>query len=207
MRGRVGGIVLAAGASTRAGCPKALATIDGETLVGRATRVLTEGGVDQVVVVVGPPHGEEVGEAVRRHGASPVTDDLRVLQNDDPGRGMLSSLKVALSHGVADAWDGAVVVLVDQPRVRAGDVSALLEAFRSSSVRIVRVAAGQRRGHPYLVARSVFAELLAAPDDLGPRPVLTGLSPAMTVDVGDPRVLDDVDTPADLAAAGVKPPL
>ncbi len=207
MRRRVGGIVLAAGASTRAGCPKALATIDGETLVGRATRVLAEGGVDQVVVVVGPPHGEEVARAAREHGRIPITDELRLLRNDDPGRGMLSSLKVALTHGATDAWDAAVVVLVDQPHVRAADVAALLGAFRSSSARIVRVAAGQRRGHPYLVARSVFAELLAAPDDLGPRPVLTGLSPAMTVDVGDPRVLDDVDTPADLAAAGVKPPL
>lgn len=203
---RIGGVVLAAGASTRAGCSKALATVDGESLVHRGARVLREGGAQEVVVVVGPPHGDRIAEALEASWSPRLGEAARILENGDPTRGMLSSLKIALTHGDDAGWHAAVVILVDQPHVRAADVAALGAAFAAKSPSIVRVAAGDRRGHPYLVARSVFADIIDADDELGPRPVLRAIEDALTVHVDDPRVLDDVDTPTDLAEAGVKPP-
>ena len=44
-------IVLAAGASSRLGQPKALVKWNGESLVARATRILTESGCSPIFVV------------------------------------------------------------------------------------------------------------------------------------------------------------
>ena len=61
---RTAGLVLAAGAGTRYGQPKASVTVDGERLVDRAVRVLHEGGCDPVLVVlgawVGPVEGADI---------------------------------------------------------------------------------------------------------------------------------------------------
>ena len=47
------GLLLAAGAGRRMGRPKALVELDGEPLVRRALRALTDGGLAPVVVVLG----------------------------------------------------------------------------------------------------------------------------------------------------------
>lgn len=194
---RIGGIVLAAGASCRAGCAKALATIDGETLVARAARILREGGCDDVVVVVGPPHAGQIQEAVQ---------DVWIAHNDQPERGMLSSLKAGLALAEPAEWDAAVVALVDQPQVHVSTVRALVESFWRSDAELIQPSYDGKRGHPYLVTRSAFPLLLQGSDGVGARPVLNDLSPALLVRVEDAHVLDDVDTAQDLERAGAQVP-
>ncbi len=194
---RVGGIVLAAGASRRAGGCKALATLGGEPFVARAVRVLREGGCGDVIVVVGPPYGEAIAAAL---------GDVWIVQNLAPDRGMLSSLRLAVEVGLDAEWDGAVVSLVDQPHVRAATVRRLVDAFGDCEADVVRPRFAGLRGHPYLVARTAFAPLLAASDEHGARPVLRALPRRLDVDVDDPAVLEDLDRRADLAAAGARVP-
>ena len=50
---RVGGLILAGGASTRMGRPKALLCIEGETFMARLVRLLAAAGCDPIAVVVG----------------------------------------------------------------------------------------------------------------------------------------------------------
>jgi CTP:molybdopterin cytidylyltransferase MocA len=191
----VGGIVLAAGASRRAGYPKALALLFGRTFVARVARTLHTAGCDEVIVVVGPPHGEAVAAAAR---------GCRIVVNPSPGRGMLSSLKLALRE--AHGWDAAVVALVDQPLVRTATVRTLLGAFAAGGADLVRPRLGGRTGHPILISRTAFGPLLDAPDPEGARPVLRRLRRRLDIDVDDPRILHDLDTAADLARAGATPP-
>jgi molybdenum cofactor cytidylyltransferase len=65
----------------------------------------------------------------------------------------------------------------------------------------------RRRGHPVIFDRSVFADLIAAPEDQGAR-VVVNADPrrVLYVDVEDPGVVLDLDTPADLAKAGLPSP-
>ncbi|MBL8918696.1 MAG: nucleotidyltransferase family protein [Myxococcaceae bacterium] len=112
-----GAVVLAAGASVRLGQPKQLVVRDGETLVHRAARVLLEAGCSPVVVVEG---AVGLGEALK---------DLRVevVRCADWQAGQGASLK----RGVASLGarcEGVVVLLVDQLRVTAADVRALVDA-------------------------------------------------------------------------------
>ena len=183
----IGGVVLAAGASRRAGTVKALATIEGEPLVVRAARVLREGGCDEVVVVVAAPHGERVAAA--------LGPEVTRVENPAPERGMLSSLRCALS----DEWEAAVVSLVDHPRVLPGTVEDLIDAWRDGDAQVVRPRFDARSGHPYLVARSLFEALRAGDDDAGARPVFAAAS-RLDVDVRDPGIHDDLDTATELAS-------
>lgn len=182
----VGGIVLAAGASRRAGTIKALAMIDGEPFVARAVRTLREGGCDEVAVVVGPPHAERVIAAV---------PDARRVDNLSPERGMLSSLQRALD----DRWAAAVVSLVDHPRVAPATVRRLLDAFAEGDADLVRPVFEGRAGHPYVVARALFGALRAGDPAVGPRPIYAACR-RLDVAVDDRGVRDDLDTPEAIAS-------
>lgn len=187
----VGGVVLAAGASRRAGTIKALAELDGEALVARAIRTLREGGCDEVVVVVGPPHADAVAAAI---------GDARRVDNPAPERGMLSSLQRALD----DRWDAALVSLVDHPRVAPSTVRALIDAFAAGDAELVRPTWEGRAGHPYLVARSVFDALREGDPAIGPRSIHAACR-RRDVEVADPAIREDLDTPEAIAALTAGP--
>ena len=62
-----------------------------------------------------------------------------------------------------------------------------------------------RRGHPVLFERSLFQELLDAPEDQGARVVVNAdASRVGYVDVDDAGTVLDLDTPADLVRAGLR---
>ncbi|MGH9593849.1 MAG: nucleotidyltransferase family protein, partial [Bryobacteraceae bacterium] len=100
----IAGIILAAGASSRMGTPKALLDYRGETFVGRLMRVL--GAVCDPVMVVLGYHAAEIGAR--------VPANVRVVLNPDPDRGQLSSLQTALAALPVEA-DGFAFVPVDSP--------------------------------------------------------------------------------------------
>ena len=212
---RVVGVVLTAGRSSRAGFAKALATFDtpgGETLAARIGRTLREGGCDEVWYVVAAPHGAAVRAALVGE---------RFVTNPAPERGMLSSLQAGLravtdgdgADGARAATDAVVVALIDHPRVRAETVRLLLGTLRQrgeTGATVTRPQYGERRGHPFVLAREEFARALAIDAD-GPaaatmRDVIRGAQNAQVVNVNDPYVLDDLDDEAKLRAAGILPP-
>ena len=103
--------------------------------------------------------------------------------------------------------DAVVVHLADHPLVEAETFRALVSEYERTLKPIVIARHDGRRGHPVLFARSIFAELFAAPEDRGAR-VVVNADPGRVVyaDVDDPGVVLDLDTPADLANAGLAPP-
>jgi CTP:molybdopterin cytidylyltransferase MocA len=192
------GIVLAAGASQRAGGPKALACLRGEPLVLHAIRLVREAGAREVVVVVAAPWGTAVAEIARRHGATPI-------HHTHPEQGMLSSLQRALSFGTTH--EAALVALVDHPRVRVETARTLVATWRRSRAPLVRPRHGDRRGHPYVIDARVFPALLELASSASPRPLFDALVGARTIDVDDPGVLDDLDTSRALHDVGARLPV
>jgi molybdenum cofactor cytidylyltransferase/nicotine blue oxidoreductase len=162
------------------GRPKAELVVAGERLVDRAVRVLAQGGCDPVLAIV--------RDGVAAPGA-------RIVVNPDPGRGMRSSLDLAVS-ATGDA-DALAVLLVDVPGVTAEAVRTVLAGWRAG--RIAVGSYGDRRGHPIVAAPEVWraALALAGPDE-GARALL-GTCPDLVDEIevaGDPT---DLDTPEDLA--------
>ncbi len=194
----IDGILLAAGESRRMGFPKPLLKIDSETFLRRTIRTMLE--VARDVIVVTGAHRERVQAEI------PADARVKVVHNPAFERGQLSSLKCALR--AIDPDTAAIIVhLADHPLVLASTFRAVADEFssRRSAIAIARYAG--RRGHPVLFAKEVFGELLDAPEEEGARWVVNA-DPARVayVDVEDPGVNLDLDTPDDLARAGLAPP-
>jgi molybdenum cofactor cytidylyltransferase len=191
-------IVLAAGGSTRMGRPKALLPDgDGRPFVARLARTFLAAGIDEIVIVTGAVH-DAVVEALKHDGV-PVMP--RVVPNDDPARGQLSSLWVGLDAAQRPDLDAVLMTLVDVPMVRPATVRAVIDAWRQERPPIARPAIGERHGHPVLFDRAVFDELRRAPLDAGAKAVVHAhQNEIVNVAVDDEGCLIDIDTPYDYTA-------
>ena len=112
-------VVTAAGSAERFGGKKLLAPIAGEPLLDHTIRSLLDGGVAEVIVVVGTDARRELERDVN------AMNDPRVrpVENPDPSRGMFSSIQA----GVATANGDALVILPgDMPYVKPETVRAVI---------------------------------------------------------------------------------
>ncbi len=146
----VAGLLLAAGAGRRAGGPKALKRdADGTSWLIRSIMVLSDGGCDPVIVVLGS------GAAAARmiiddHAWPPViTDSLTIIEAADWSDGMGASLRAGLRAAAAAEVAAALVLLVDLPDVTAA-VIARLRALATEPSVLARATYRGRPGHPVL---------------------------------------------------------
>lgn len=189
-------IVLAAGASSRMGAPKAVLPIgQGDTFLTRIARTLRSAGCQEIFVVLGND-----GELVRRH-LSTAAPDITPIDNPSPERGQLSSLLVGLAAAERQDVPAVLVTLVDVPLVTTATITAILNAYRQrGDALIVRPAMAGRYGHPTIFDRRPFAELRNADPSAGAKAVIRA-RPAGVVDVPveDEGAFIDIDTPAGYA--------
>ena len=186
----VAGLVLAAGSGSRFGSPKALVELDGERLVDRAVRTMSEAGCVPVVVVLGCCAADVVAAAALSHAV--------VVVNDDWASGMGSSLRTGL-HALADhPVHAAVVSLVDQPLVTSGVIRRLIDTRRSRPA-VVASYGGNKR-NPVLLERAIWDDVCsAAVGDVGARAWLRAHPDDVLAVACDDLGSDmDIDTPADL---------
>ena len=198
MNRQIEGILLAAGESRRMGFPKPLLRIGTTTFLAHTAATMLS-VVSRLIIVIGA-HADRVGAAV------PPRENVKTVRNPNWDRGQLSSLKAGLGAVSADCR-AVIVHLGDHPMVKPETFQNLVAEYELSRKPIVIARHNGRRGHPVLFDRSLFAELVGAPEEQGAR-VVVNADPARVVyfDADDPGVILDLDTPADLARAGLAPP-
>jgi molybdenum cofactor cytidylyltransferase len=190
---RVAGVIPCAGASTRMGTSKALLDAGGRSFLAAVVGALVGGGCDRVLVVVGPGQDDEKRRA--------TAAGALVLDNPTPGEGPITSVRLALGALAADV-DGIALCPVDHPLVQPETVARLMAAFRDTDAPVVIPVHANRRGHPTLFRRTVFAELSAPELEGGARAVVhRHLEGASLVEVDDAGVVTDIDTPEAYRAA------
>jgi molybdenum cofactor cytidylyltransferase len=186
------GIVPAAGKAERFGGDKLLASLRGEPLLNHTLRSLLEGGVARVIVVVPPKDGTHYPAATMKK-AIPLLSDYRVAiaVNQDPSRGMLSSIQAGISGAVGDLF---VVLPGDMPYVQPDTVAAILEAAQETGL-IVSPRFNGKRGHPVAIPGRLRAAIVKAPATWTLQEVLLPEAQnRIEIDVEDGGVLRDVDT-------------
>jgi molybdenum cofactor cytidylyltransferase len=190
----IAAVVLAAGASSRMGRPKAALPLgaNGATVLSRGVAALVAAGVTQVVVVAGAHP-----DAVRAALGSP---DPAVTVIDNPAwrDGQLTSLLCGLEALDHAALDALLVTLVDVPLVTPATIARVIQTWRDTRAPIVRPARGAEHGHPVLFDRRLFAELRAADPRRGAKPVVHAHAHELVnLPVEDEGAFLDLDTPAD----------
>jgi molybdenum cofactor cytidylyltransferase len=151
MRARAA-VLVAAGASSRMGQPKALLEWRGTTLLGSCVAELRRASVHDLVVVLGPS-----SDAVRN--ALPATDPPRVAYNLDVASGRSSSIRIGAS-AIADspAPEAVLVQSVDQP-CPTEVLEQLFDAIERGAGGIAIPTFEGRRGHPVCFAGHLLPQL------------------------------------------------
>ncbi len=184
----IAGLILAAGESSRMGADKALLRYHGRTFLEAILQTLRDAGIDRVVVVLGH-HAEEIQGALNLEG-------VLVVINRDYRQGQTSSLQAGLNALSGEEFEGVVLSLVDHPAVPAEVVRQLIAAFHQSGAPVVLPTYEGRRGHPVVIARTLFQELSALKPGEGANGVIRKYRDATRfVQVKDRSILLDVDDP------------
>jgi CTP:molybdopterin cytidylyltransferase MocA len=186
-------LILAAGASTRLGYPKQLATLDGEPLLTRAIRSATEAGLSPVLVVLG-------ANAAQIQQACKLTD---FILNPDWQQGMATSIHAGLQHLQAaknDAPEGVVLMTCDQPAVDAEHLRKLVRLGVQTTEPVASRYRGdggnERQGVPAYFPLTHLPQLALLTGDTGAKNLLAS---AKTVQLNWGEV--DIDTQDALAQA------
>ena len=191
----IGGIILAAGSSRRFGDDKRKSVMPSgqgmlEESINKAISAL-----DKVLVVL--RFGDR--EFSKELEAAIDNENVSFLCAPDSAQGMAHSLANAI-HQVTD-WEAAIVFLGDMPFVQAETVDSIMGEyqFRKANKPIVLPTKDGQLGHPVLFCQEYFKEIQELRGDRGAR-VIVEAHPdkVFKVEVLDPGVIRDIDTPEDL---------
>ncbi len=150
----VAGVVLAAGAGSRFGGPKALAADpDGTRWLPRAVQTLRDGGCERVLVVLG---------ASAEEARTLLDDTVGVTIASAWATGMSASITAGLDAltGFADV-DAVAIVPVDVPSLSAAMVARLIGAKPVERNALRQATFEGRPGHPVVIGRSHWSTLTA----------------------------------------------
>ncbi|GAA4181508.1 nucleotidyltransferase family protein [Gryllotalpicola koreensis] len=192
---RFAALVLAAGGSSRLGRPKQLLPY-GDGLLLDAVLDLARGvPFEQRILALGG-YADEVRAAVDTGG-------FELVLNDDYTSGCSSSIAAAV-RAVHDDVDGAVMLLGDQPGVRAETIAAVLEGRGAAPIAVTRYDDGI--GHPFVLSRATFPALGMLRGDRGVWKLVDRLGAAVArvrVPGPVPRDVDDEEDYRALLAASL----
>jgi putative nucleotidyltransferase with HDIG domain len=182
-------LILAAGYSSRMGRFKPLLHLGGKNALEWAVAAFLETGITKIIVVTG--HEADAIELMLRGTG------IGIVHNPAYDKGMYSSVQAGLAS-LPDEVQACFLLPVDIPLVRAATVDALASRYASKPATVIYPNFRGQRGHPPLIARALFAEVISGDGEGGLRALLQRHE-ADEVAVADEGILLDMDTPEDYA--------
>ena len=165
------------------GAFKPLLPFGNKTVIECCIDYLREGGVDEIVVVVGH-RADEIRQKI---------SDVTFAINPDPDSEMGASIAVGVS-ALPEIAQATLIALVDYPAVPATVVSTLLESW-ANGARIVIPTWNGRGGHPVIVDLHFRTELTNLSESGGLKAFFDAhASEVKRVPVDSPFIARDMDT-------------
>lgn len=182
----ISAIILAAGKSTRMGQNKMLMKWGDVTVIEKVIQTIQDSGIEDIVLVT----SNELRDVK-------ITNYQLQITINQTNHEMLSSLQLGLQSQKATS-EAVMICLGDQPQIESRSVLEVCEAYRESKSKLVVPSYQNRRGHPWLVARSLWDEILKMGENQTPRDFLNQYANEIKyVNVDTPTILQDLDTPDD----------
>lgn len=175
-------LILAAGAGSRMGAPKATLKVNGERLIDHAVTIFKAAGCADVYVVLGAWIGEVAG--------------AKVIINENWQEGMGSSLRAGLSHiSTQPDIENVLISLVDLPNMTGSAVAQIL----GWQGEIVVGTFNGTPGHPVKFSRKHWQGIIdSAIGEVGARAYLSTRSDIQYVALDEWADGRDLDTLSDL---------
>ena len=165
---RIGAVLLAAGEGARlGGRAKGSIEIAGEPLLLRGLRILSQVGIDEVVVVTGHYQLDVAPLLIQAH--SLFEDDCLVeVTQPTADHSQSDSLRLGV-EGLSQAVDAVMVLPVDMPALTRGDLVALVGAYKHADpgIEFVGPLVGERPGNPVLFSRRIALKIAQGEGDFG----------------------------------------
>ncbi len=163
-------VILSGGESRRMGSPKALLPYQGRPFLEHLLEITKHPKIGVRRVVLGA-HAQAIARAI------PLEADEIVI-NTEWEKGQLSSVQAGL-RSLPQGTEGMLLCPIDHPLVSANLVCELIEKFYATGAPVVVPVYEGRRGHPVIFSARVYAELMAAPLDIGARAVVRAHLPEL----------------------------
>ena len=219
----ISAIILAAGKSARMGQNKLLMPWGNTTVLEKVIQTVQSAGIEDIILVTNPdlqfpipdsrfpiPNLRITINSTNHEMLSSIQLGLQNLTPSQPPPNPLnesaefSILSVAdlplrdAPRGEVPKAEGVLICLGDQPQVEERSVRLVCEAYQRNKSNLVVPSYQMRRGHPWLVARPLWGEILNMNVNQSPRDFLNAHAAEIEyVNVDTPTILQDVDTPAD----------
>jgi CTP:molybdopterin cytidylyltransferase MocA len=183
----IGGIILAAGASSRMGGCKALLPLGDTTPLEREIALFRGVGVERICVVTGFH-----AQAIRPFIAGPGVFEAC---NPHPEEGMFSSIRTGI-RALYDQCAAMFLLPVDIPLVRSSTLRLVEEQWRRDTATVVIPCFRERSGHPPLVPSALASRIDDWSGPMGLRGFFASIGERIvSVQVPDEHMLMDMDTP------------
>lgn len=185
---KVGGILLAAGLSRRAGdINKLMVPIDGIAMARRCLTSLINSGCDPIYVVT--------GHEAKRIEAELTSDAVSFVHNKDFEEGMASSIRTGVGMMEKNV-DAVLIALGDMPHVKPVTYKALINNYAPEQGHEICMPNDQGKpGNPVLFGRRFFSDLTNISGDKGAKSIaLKNAEFVVDVAVDDPGIHLDHDT-------------
>lgn len=150
-------ILLAAGASTRFGSPKALVRIGANSVIERILTMLFCSKISEVIVVLGAD-AEKIAPKI------PNNSGIRVVTNESFSQGQTSSFKAGLTN-LDSNTEGILLMPVDMPFIKKETIDLLIEVFLKNRPLIVVPTYEGKNGHPPVFSKMLFRDLKCLKND------------------------------------------
>lgn len=182
-------IILAAGSARRMGSQKLLLPFGESTMIETVVDNVLSADIKHVMVVLGA-NREEVRETL---GDRPV----QFCFNEAHEEGMLSSVQCGI-RALPEEASFALIFLGDQPGIPPAVTNLVIETYQEELVGIVIPVHEHRRGHPLLVDLKYRKQIEQLDLEEGLRSLRHHFpNDVMEVEVTEPGILVDIDTPSD----------
>ena len=165
---RIGAVLLAAGEGARlGGRAKGAIEIEGEPLLLRGLRILSEVGVDEVVVVTGH-YQLDLAPLLTQARSLFNCDCLVEVKQPTADHSQSDSLRLGVA-GLSQAVDAVIVLPVDMPVLTREDLVALIGAYKHADpgIGFVGPLVGERPGNPVLFSQRIASQIARGEGDFG----------------------------------------